>query len=275
MKYSINLDYFTTQLKWDIEHIAPVISKAGFTALDYTPDLSSVNWKEQAYLDLEVCKKNGLKIHQTHAPYNRYGQWGKDEYLVALERAYEITKIFGAKYMVVHGDEYDFENNAFSEEKAIAYNYELFAPYVEKGIKDNIDIAFETVFQDLTPDKVRYCSKFDELKGLIEKYNSENVCCCWDLGHAQLAFGDEHADKIRAMGKHIKCTHIHDNYYGKDLHLPLFMGNIDLKACKMAFDDIAYEGDYSLEIVYGNIPKSLTDNFIKYLYESLVLFTTI
>lgn len=37
MKYSINIDYFTQKLKWDIEKIAPIIAKTGFQLLIIPP----------------------------------------------------------------------------------------------------------------------------------------------------------------------------------------------------------------------------------------------
>ena len=274
MEYAINIGYFTKKLKMEMEEIAPVIAKAGFTALDYTPSLKNDDWKADTYKNLEICERNGLKVHQTHAPFNRYNTYG-DDYLTYLDRAFEMTKIMKAQYMVVHGDEFDFDNSTYSTQKAIAYNYELFAPYVEKAAKENIILAFENVFQDMGPDKVRLCSKVEELKELIEKFHSENVCCCWDFGHGQVAFGSEQDEKIRYMGKLIKCTHIHDNYYGADLHLPPFLGDIDWKSCKKALNDINYDGNLSLELVYGNIPKALIDTFVKYLYESISYFNNL
>lgn len=44
---SINIDYFTQKLKWDIEKIAPIIAKTGFTALDYTPNIHIDNWQKR------------------------------------------------------------------------------------------------------------------------------------------------------------------------------------------------------------------------------------
>lgn len=252
-----------------------LIKNIGFDSIDYTSsDLKRQDCVERAYLENELIRSRGLCVCQTHAPYNRYDQYG-DVFTSALERAYEITKIFGAKYLVVHGDEFDFENDTYSPEKALAYNYEIYVPYVERAERDGIAIAFETVFQDISKEMGRFTSKAEELLALIEKFNSSSAVCCFDTGHAHISFGDEQADKIRLLGKHIKCTHIHDNRLGQDLHLPLFTGDSDLLAIRRAFADIEYDGIFSLEL--GGAPKinllpQGLEAFTKYSFEALKCF---
>lgn len=275
MLYSTHLEFFMKKQKMNFEDTIKLVSKLGFDAIDHTSsNLLDPDCLKHAVLEFDFIEKNGLFVTQTHAPYNRYNEYG-NEFAIALERAYEITKIFGAKYMVVHGDEYEFDKYKYSPERALQHNYEIYAPYIEKAEKDGVCLAFETVFEDRTPEMGRFCSKAEDLKELIEKFKSPAAVCCWDFGHANIAFGDEQADKIRLLGKHIKCTHIHDNRLKDDLHLPLFTGDSNLAEIRKAFHDINYDGVFSLEL--GGYPKmnlvpSVVECFTKYALDSLKIF---
>ena len=260
MHYSINFTYFTKSIEED--KAARIISKAGFEELDYTPPVSIDAWEKIMLKNMDIFEKENLCVHQTHAPFNRYEEYG-DQHMLFMERALKATEIMGAKYMVVHGDEFDFEKSDYSPEKAMKYNYEMFAPIVEKATMKNINIAFENVFEDGYKGRMRFCSRTEELKELIEKFNSDNVCCCWDFGHAGVAFGDAQPDKIKEMGKYIKCTHMHDCGHDQDLHLPPFLGDIKWKECARAMREINYSGIWSFEMVYGKIPEELADTFAK------------
>lgn len=275
MSYSINVGFFTGKHhNMPLEDALALIAKIGFDAVDYTGDLRNPDAIKTAAAERELIERNGLFITQTHAPFNRYNKY-MEEYFPALERAYERTKILGAKYLVVHGDEYPFDKYEFSYERALAYNYEIFAPYVERAERDGIALAFETVFPDLAPEKVRFCSRAEDLKELIEKFNSPAAVCCWDFGHANIAFGAEQADKIRLLGKHIKCTHVHDNRLGKDIHHALFTGDSDLVGIRRAFRDIGYDGIFSLELGGAqkmNFVPEVREIYAKYALDSLKVF---
>ena len=264
MNYSINFTYLTKDI--EVEKAAHIISKAGFEALDYTPPVERDDWEKIMCKYMDIFEKENLCVHQTHAPFNRYESYG-DNHMKFMERALKATELMGAKYMVVHGDEFDFGKLNYSSEKALNYNYEMFAPIVEKAAEKNISIAFENVFEDGYKGRTRFCSRTEELKELIEKFNSENVCCCWDFGHAGVAFGEAQPEKIKEMGKYIKCTHVHDCGHEQDLHLPPFLGDINWKECIEAMKSINYSGIWSFEMVYGRIPEALADTFAKSMIE--------
>lgn len=241
------------------------VKEAGFDVLDFTPELQAEDWESRMHSDFEAIQRAGLVVHQTHAPFNRYGSWG-DGYITCLDRALEATIYMGAEYMVVHGDEFDFDHLTYTTENAINYNYELFYPYVEKAAAHNVKIAFENLFEDI-PSKPRLCSKAEDLKALIEKYNTPSVVCCWDTGHAGVSFGAKQPEKIRLLGEHIACTHVHDQGHAQDLHLPPFLGDNDWDACMKAFKDVGYSGHITYEMVYGKIPEALLGDFSNYLMQ--------
>ena len=262
MEYGINIRFF--ERLTDMETAAKMIRAAGFTKLDYTPALLSDTWCEKLAEDLKIFAKYGLTVHQTHAPFNRYGSY-KDKHLECLWRCAEVTKVTGANYMVVHGDEFDFSNLTFTPEAALAYNHDLFLPFVEHAAKNGYKIAFETMFEDL--DRRRFTSYADELMALIKSYNSDAVCCCWDFGHGYVSFKKDAPARIREFGSLIECTHLHDNIGTDAHHLPM-TGKIDWQATMEAFRDIGYNGVMSVEYAYGSMPKVLMQEFLNLTFKT-------
>lgn len=261
MQYGININFFRRGLS--LEKAAELISKAGFTQLDYTPPVQAEDWKTQMEEALKIFSDNGLSVHQTHAPFNRYKSYPNHElYQLCLARCAEATAAMGAEFMVAHGDEFDFDSMEFSPERALEYNHNLFAPYVADG---SYKVAFETVFEDMK--KRRYTSDADELLALIQSYNSPNAVCCWDFGHSHVAFKKEAPSVIRKLGLLIQCTHLHDNA-GNDSHQMPLTGDIDWEATTQAFREIGYSGVISIEYAHGRIPEALAESFIKLSYEA-------
>ena len=213
-----------------------------------------------------IFEDNGLKVHQTHAPFNRYGRYNENHKL-CLDRCAEATAYLGAEFMVAHGDEFDFENMTFLPESALNYNHDLFFPYVEHGKKCGYKLAFETVFQDGHKGRRRYTSDSKELLDLITSFNSENVVCCWDFGHSNITFGSNAPNVAREFGSLIQCTHIHDNT-GRDSHQMPLTGDIDWESVMAAFKDIGYQGVLSIEYAHGKIPEGLMTDFINLTYKS-------
>ncbi len=262
MEYGININFFRRSL--GIKTAAELIAKAGFTMLDYNPRLLIDNWKTEMQEEMKIFEDNGLTVHQTHAPFNRYGTYG-DKHELCMERCAEATELMGAKFMVVHGDEFDFENLTFSPEAALNYNHKLFLPYVERAKKNGYKIAFETVFEDMN--YRRFTSQSDELMDLIGSFKNESAVCCWDFGHANVAFKNEAPDIIRKFGGLIQCTHLHDNT-GTDSHQMPMTGDINWKDTIAAFKEIGYNGIMSIEYAHGCMPESLAQDFINLTYKS-------
>ena len=64
------------------------------------------------------------------------------------------------------------------------------------------------------------------------------------------------------------CTHIHDNYYEKDLHCFPCMGTVQWKEFMEILRDAKYDGDFSFELVYDRFPKALAPDYLKLLYRT-------
>lgn len=262
MTYGINIGFFEKSI--DLGKSAELAAKAGFTQLDYTPPLQKENWKTVMKEAAVIFESNGLRVHQTHAPFNRYGAYGSS-FRLCLDRCAEATAYLGAKYMVAHGDEFDFENLTFSPEAALEYNRELFLPYVEQSARNGYRVAFETVFEDRS--YRRYTSRAEELLALIGSFQSENAVCCWDFGHANIAFGKDAPEVIRRFGPLIRCTHLHDNT-GRDSHQLPMTGDIGWKETMEAFHAVGYSGVLSIEYAHGTVPETLAESFLELSYRS-------
>ena len=259
MEYGINVRFFGRDI--GLEKAAELIAQAGFTQLDYVPYLLDEAWETSMKEAKAIFDAYGLTVHQTHAPFNRYGTYG-DLHKTCMARCAEATEFLGAKFMVAHGDEFDFDRWEFTPERALEYNHALYLPYVENN--GGYKVAFETVFEDMKT-KRRYTSNAEELLSLIRSFNSPHAVCCWDSGHSHVAFKKEAPDIIQKFGKLIQCTHIHDNA-GNDSHQMPLTGDINWNATADAFRQIGYHGIISLEYAHGCIPEHLAKTFINLSY---------
>lgn len=266
MEIAMNLGYYKKTAT--IKDAASALSNAGIKLLDYTPEPNAT--QEAVDEALRVFDETGLRVYQCHAPFNRYGGYGNAEnHKHLLAESLDFAEIFGAKYLVVHGDEFDFDTLQYSSGAALEYNYEYFAPLIDAAAKKGIYIAFENVFEDSYDEdkgkvKPRFCSNPEDLITLIEKFDNEYVCCCWDFGHGAVQLGEKFTDSIRMLGKKIQCTHVHDNYFDTDAHLVPFMGEIDWKKSMNALKQTSCEV-LSLELVYGYIPPIILPTHAKML----------
>lgn len=245
-----------------MEETAKLAADAGFMLADYTPDFEAENWREMAAHDFETLSKYGIRVEQTHAPFNRYRTYDQADFKKLYRNEFEASKIVGAKYVVVHADEYR-TGDRYDEKEIEDFAYEFLSPYVDYAAANGLTVAIENVFEDdakwpKIDGKSRYTSRVYELKGIIDRFNAPEVKCCWDFGHAKCAFGrDGMLGAFKTVSDKVVCTHVHDNYYGKDLHLMPFLGEIDWEAHMKYLAEIGYSGAFSLEYVYDRFPDEL------------------
>lgn len=258
MNYGLNIRFFENAL--GLARAAEVAAKVGFTHLDYTPPVTEDNWYAQMLEAEKIFAANGLTVHQTHAPFNRYGKYG-DTHKLCLDRCAEATAYLGADFLVAHGDEFDFEALTYSPEAALEYNRNYFLPYLERAEKEGYKLAFETVFADW--DRPRFTAQADELYALITSFESESAVCCWDFGHSHVSMKKEAPAQIRRFGKLIQCTHLHDNT-GRDSHQIVMTGTINWAETMQAFADIGYGGILSLEFSHGSMQGPLAEELIRF-----------
>ena len=270
MKISTTTDYLNKGKFQRESDLIGIHAKAGFTVLDHTPHPNGENWREDVLRTKEEADKYGVVIEQTHAPYNRYKRKPLDEYRVDMDNFIEAAHLLGVRRMVIHADDFGIgEDGLYKPERTFALLYEFWAPYVDRCKKLGIEVAIENLFEDhflvAHDQRSRYTSTVEELLSIIEKFGDPMVRCCWDFGHARVAFGDGQTDAMKALGKYITCTHVHDNGKRYDDHLVPFLGTTDWNAEMRAMKEFGYKGNLTFEMVYGDIPSALHGDFLTYL----------
>lgn len=247
------------------KNIFRLCKEAGFTVIDYTP--SAKDWEKQVSSLLRASEELEMPLEQSHAPFNRYTKMPVEDFKALLDIAFNAAIAMGNKQIVVHCDDYPIpKDGIYDVNEATEKTYDFWAPYAEKAAANGLIMAIETVFHDnrsknAPPD--RFTADLNELIGLIDRFDNPFVKCCWDSGHARLAFTRAGlSDAMRKLGDRICCTHIHDNYYNKDLHVLPFQGDIDWREHMATMKEIGYKGSLTYELVYGKWPDALVTDFL-------------
>ena len=276
MELSVTLDYLehgrASATGRDLQTAARISREGGIRYADYVTDFSRPDWEKRAHEEREILDREGIKVEQSHAPMNRYGQWNdNDNFMEMFRRSFVCAKILGAKYMVVHADE-STPLEHWDVKKIIEHKYGYIAPMAEYCRANGMCIAIENLFEDgmmgpgSADGRSRFTSTVEEQIGIIERFADPAVGACWDFGHAACANGyDGMTDALRAVGKYLMCTHVHDNNYRQDQHLIPFMGEIRWADQMRCLKEIGYRGKLSLELVYGHIPDELMPAWMGFL----------
>ena len=120
MKLSINAAHFCDRAdgrKRPLEEVLKLCAAAGFSNVDL---LVPENQAEQT---AGILEKYALTVNQSHCPFNRYEK--KDYALFAEDilSAVRSAHLLGSKILVVHGDEFDFAAETYSEKAVLDFNY--------------------------------------------------------------------------------------------------------------------------------------------------------
>ncbi|MBQ0124858.1 MAG: sugar phosphate isomerase/epimerase [Clostridiales bacterium] len=237
---------------------------AGYKVIDWSPDYSRDTWQDEIKEAARAAEKYGLEIFQSHTPYNFYKKEPLEKFARDLDASVEAARILGAKNLVFHFDEYHpKEPDKFDAAEAIRIIYDFMAPHIEKTVGYGINAALETILEDRSY-RSHYGADYAELCASIDIFNDEKVTCCWDFGHAELSYKEKHIENLIKMGKKITCTHVHDNYYEKDLHLLPYLGNLKWEKLIPALRETGYDGPLTYEGGYGCIPDELTEEYLRY-----------
>ena len=267
MNFGINPSYFTKcygeESPLSLESAIALCEKHGFTALLLSASMPTERAKAvRAYLDTTRAY-----AHQTHLPYYRYAK-GVDynEVRKKLLSCAEASYALGAEIIVAHADEFDFSAEEYTPLRALAFNRRLFDPVVDFAVGHGMRVAFENVFEDMSIP--RHTSRAEELLAFVEDFKTDKVCVCFDFGHAKMQYPDAYAEALDALADKVICTHLHDNYYGKDLHSAPFLGDTNFDALMKIYKKKCPEVPLTLEMVYGTLPRALHESFAAFLYHS-------
>ncbi len=271
MRLSINLPYVAGPRFGGREYAFPEAAArcrdAGFRVLDVTPKLADDGWRARVAADAAAIRNMGMDISQTHAPYNRYKKAPAEEFAELFRRAFEAAHVMGVRQIVVHGDEYRDYADGFDPAAACDHMYGFLAPYADLAARNGFSVAIENLFEETDvaseKERSRFTSRVEELLALVDRFgDAKTVGVCWDFGHAHVAFGDGMLEELKKVGGRLIATHVHDNYYRRDLHLPPFAGDVDWESHMRYLAQIGYAGDLTYELVYGRLPEALTADFL-------------
>lgn len=260
MKLSSHIAFITAH--YGLEGGLRILKESGFDAVDHSlegmikDDSPFVNdgWREYAENIRRVADSVGIEINQTHAPFS-FGKRFQNEddlkniVMPRIERALEISAIFGAKISVVHPWHYiGSETQEETFEKNMKFYRELIPYAKEYGVK----VAVENMWRI---DPIRKCiihdtcSRADEFVRYIDTLDSEHIVACLDTGHVGLIYREDTvADMVRALGHdRLQCLHVHDNDFCADRHMLPYTGKIDWTSFTKALGEIDYQGDFTYE----------------------------
>ncbi len=275
MLLSVNNGYFYKKDGGNyrtLEETLSLVKNVGFDATDIgfgglSPERNIIlrdNYLDEAKKVREYADSIGLLINQSHARFD-FTRNSKEEFMADMLKTAEACAILGVENIVIHADTY-YEKRGIQDAKEVCdIIYDIYAPMVEYAKKTGVNIACENLFDDYrAPNNLhcRFCSRFDELMMMVERFNSDNVGVCWDFGHGRCSFGDDYAlEYLERVGDKLIATHVHDNVYGNDIHSLPYLGGTDWTRALDILRRINYKGAFTFELVYGGIPDALMEDF--------------
>ena len=167
------------------------------------------------------------------------------------------------------------DEKGFNPEVALKDVCEFYSPFVDYAKKVNLKVAVENLFEGRTVEgptdfvsRTRYTSYVEEQIAVIEKFNDPIVTGCWDFGHGRVTYRHDYMEALKRVGKYITSTHVHDNFWGQDLHNMPFHGDVKWEEVMAYLKEINYPGKFTMEAVYGSFPDALLPHYLKMWYET-------
>ena len=241
------------------EGAARALREAGFEAVDYLgthrqyqPFAGLYTQPDDrffAYFENErrIYEAAGLRIGQIHCPYNPPPDHVTEEELqfftAAIKRAIRAAAVLGAPVAVVH----PVIPVGWDRDPQISYTLtdRLCEEYAALGQQVGVQVALENMPGGDT--WVPY-SCAEHFLRLFEKLDTPYLVACLDSGHANWALPTgELPAMARALGRHLRCVHLHDNGGTWDNHFLPFGGTIPWDELCRALGEIGYTGTVNLE----------------------------
>ncbi len=220
----------------------------------------------------KLCADLGISIVTVHAPiFNLCDEQSprtRSE-MPLMGPALKWAGVLGAEWVVVHpGTPADMWSGEATE-RARQQNLRAFQKFVAEAETARVGIAAENLCgRESRMGTERFGAVPGQLLWLASSLDAENVGVCWDTGHARLQGLDQYR-AIKALGKHLVTTHIHDSDGVADRHLLPFDGDIDWQGVMRALREIDYTGYLVLEVggaVHG-LPLAIREAKLRYALE--------
>lgn len=248
------VDFDLSSSRFDVANPASIYSKSEDEFLTYFDAL------RQKAADLE------LEIGQTHGRVTSYfNDPILDENVFRNARFDCIaTKALGAPVTVMHNVTTIITGPEADPNRMREKSFEIFSRILPHARENGIILATET-FGDATGRNC--CDFFGNILEFVKAYNRLTAAgfadcfkICVDTGHSNKAmrFGNPTpADVIRILGGNTVVLHLNDNDTLTDQHKTPLSGTIDWSDVFAALDEVAYAGNYNMELRLEHYGKNL------------------
>ena len=252
MKIGTSINYFGNEFGRYKDRMFYKAKELGFEYADFSmADTNTTFYEKNGILLVEKMRNladdAGVVINQIHGPWRHPAKDEKEEErqerFEKMVRAIEYAHILGSKYMVIHPLMSYSSDDKGREEEFYRLNIDFMKRLTVEAKKKDITICLENM-----PMMNLSISKPENILGIIKEINDDNFKMCFDTGHVSVFEKMDVAEEIIRCGEYIKTFHIHDNKYGKDLHLVPSYGRIDWKSVREALKRISFDGVFSLEV---------------------------
>ena len=207
-----------------------------------------------------ICRDAGVTIDSLHAHFgDDLDPSSEDESTrkAAVElyrREAEFCLELGGKLSVVHPS--PAKVPAGNLEHRYAQLQKSFAELARIGERTGAIFAFENMppYHPVGADVARLVAE-------VARADNPHIVFLLDFGHAHMTCGI--ADGIRAAGRHLKYTHVHDNDGVHDTHKLPYRGTLNWDTCREELHKINYTGTFLLEVFESaaDLRKLLTDQW--------------
>lgn len=257
-------------------------ARAGFDGVDFNfsqaakleHPLAEAGW--EAWVDAigQHLADSGLRLVQAHSLVFRsivstdMSLPDRPFFEERIRRTIQAAGRLKTPCLVFHPTDFALDAS-YDAQKNRDFNLRYWPPFIELALRENLLVAFENLYPSGYKPH-RYCSDYQELIDLVDRFHDPRVGICWDTGHAQCARQNQ-KKALLAIGDRLMATHIHDNggRVRDDEHLLPYQGSNDWESILSALAAIRYEGPLSLEIrnVSGNLPEELKFPHLQYAHQ--------
>ena len=254
-----------------IQKILRLAKEAGFLQVSIGFGSSTLfhndGWETEIERLKKILDELGLKCALTHLPYHNLtvNSDVEDERMdEAIRRCIRATAMLGADRAAMHTRTYYLGAGETDNRKSKSDNINLIKRFIPTARDAKVIIGIENLpkFEKYP----LYPHTAEDLLDLFTELNDPSLGICWDFGHG-LMTGIDQEKALRAIGKNLIITHVHDNFKNDDQHLIPGIGVMNWKSLMPVLSEIGYDGPLMLEIVYEDTPSLPT--YFKLAYERL------
>lgn len=224
------------------------IAEGGFTCLEvtYSHIGSLADLREAARLGREL----GLTLTTVHLPFQKLDISHPDERerelsCETLRSFVEEMASLGLGTAILHPNSYSKAVTGDELRVRTSSQKRSFSAIAEIATRAKVVVAVENMLGL----EMRSGGRTSELRALVDEIDSEYFGLCVDTVHAHVNGLDAH-DEIRQAGSKLRAVHASDSINRGHDHLVPRRGDILWDEVVAALADVAYRGDWTMEI-YG------------------------